>query len=78
MKNVTNRTENNSFFRTLYGLILLARPVDGVIIGSTGVLGMIISLRVAPSFTQMIMGIIGGILLLGGMDTFNDFKDIVR
>ncbi|MHA2053829.1 MAG: UbiA family prenyltransferase [Candidatus Hodarchaeales archaeon] len=76
MKNVTNRTENNSFFGSIYGLILLARPVDGVIIGCTGVLGMIISLRIAPSSTQIIMGIIGGILLLGGMDTFNDFKDI--
>ncbi len=76
MKNAARKTEKNTFFRTLYGLILLARPVDGIIVGSTGVLGMIISLRVAPSFTQMIMGILGGILLLGGMDTFNDFKDI--
>ncbi|MHA2032929.1 MAG: UbiA family prenyltransferase [Candidatus Hodarchaeales archaeon] len=76
MKNQKNRTENNSFFRSLQGLILLARPVDGVIIGSTGVLGMIISLRVTPSFTQIIMGMLGGIFLLGGIDTFNDFIDI--
>jgi geranylgeranylglycerol-phosphate geranylgeranyltransferase len=76
MKNETNRTENNTFFRSLHGLILLARPVDGVIIGSTGILGMIISLRITPSFTQIIMGILGGIFLLGGIDTFNDFIDI--
>jgi geranylgeranylglycerol-phosphate geranylgeranyltransferase len=76
MSDSTDSTVNNTLFRTLYGLILLARPADGVIIGSTGVLGMIIGLRVAPSFTQIIMGVIGGIFLLGGMDTFNDFKDI--
>lgn len=70
------KTRNNTFFQSLHGLIILARPVDGVIIGSTGVLGMIISLRATPSFTQIFMGILGGILLLGGMDTFNDFKDI--
>jgi 4-hydroxybenzoate polyprenyltransferase len=76
MKNQTSRTENSTFFRSLQGLILLARPVDGVIIGSTGVLGMIITLRVAPSFTQIIMGFLGGIFLLGGLDTFNDILDI--
>jgi geranylgeranylglycerol-phosphate geranylgeranyltransferase len=37
---------------------------------------MIISLRITPSFTQIIMGILGGIFLLGGIDTFNDFVDI--
>ncbi|MFX0015079.1 MAG: UbiA family prenyltransferase [Promethearchaeota archaeon] len=76
MSSSTLRTEIHTFFRSIYGLILLARPVDGVIIGSTGVLGMVLGLRVYPSFTQIIMGIIGGILLLGAMDTFNDYKDI--
>ncbi|MFX0152704.1 MAG: UbiA family prenyltransferase, partial [Candidatus Hodarchaeota archaeon] len=40
------------------------------------VLGMIVGLRTTPTPTQMIMGLLGGILLLGGMDTFNDYKDI--
>lgn len=73
---MTSKERINSYFWTLYGLIVLARPVDGIIIGSTGVLGMIVGLRDAPTLTQMIMGLLGGIFLLGGMDTFNDYKDI--
>jgi geranylgeranylglycerol-phosphate geranylgeranyltransferase len=75
-KDLTSKERINSYFWTLYGLIVLVRPVDGVIIGSTGVLGMIVGLRAAPTLTQMIMGLLGGIFLLGGMDTFNDYKDI--
>ncbi|MFX0183959.1 MAG: UbiA family prenyltransferase [Candidatus Hodarchaeota archaeon] len=75
-KDLTGNGLFKSYFLTIYSLIVLARPADGVIIGSTGVLGMIVGLRAAPTLTQMIMGLLGGIFLLGGMDTFNDYKDI--
>ena len=64
------------FFDTLQGLIILGRPVDGIIIGSTAVLGMIVSLRSMPSFTQLSFGLLCGILVLAGMDTLNDYLDI--
>jgi geranylgeranylglycerol-phosphate geranylgeranyltransferase len=62
--------------KTVQGLIILGRPVDGIIIGGTAVLGMIVSLRGFPSLLQVILGLTCGILLLAGMDTFNDYLDI--
>ncbi|MHA2107212.1 MAG: UbiA family prenyltransferase [Candidatus Hodarchaeales archaeon] len=63
-------------YQTIQGLIVLGRPVDGVIIGSTAVLGMIVGLRSMPSLPQILLGLLCGILLLAGMDTFNDYLDI--
>lgn len=72
-----NQTEPKiSRFYTLQGLIILGRPVDGIIIGGTAILGMIVGLRSMPSFTQISLGLLCGILLLAGMDTFNDYLDI--
>ncbi len=58
------------------GLFILGRPVDGIIIGCTAVLGMIVGLHSVPSTFQIVLGILCGILLLAGMDTFNDYLDI--
>ncbi len=65
-----------SIVQTFKGLVILARPADGVIIGGTVILGMIIGLHKLPNALQMTLGLIGGILLLGGMDTFNDYLDL--
>ncbi|MHA1979347.1 MAG: UbiA family prenyltransferase [Candidatus Hodarchaeales archaeon] len=51
-------------------------PIDGIIVGGTAILGMIVGIRSLPSFTQMILGLVGGILLLASMDTFNDYLDV--
>ena len=66
----------NTLLQALKGLIILGRPADGVIIGGTAVLGMIVSLRAFPTNSQMILGLICGILLLAGMDTLNDYLDL--
>ena len=47
------KDENNSLIQTITGLIILARPADGVIIGGTAVLGMIVGLQRMPSSLQM-------------------------
>lgn len=70
------KVTRNFTYKSVVGLLIMGRPVDGVIIGSTAVLGMIIALRELPSFSQMVFGLVGGIFLLAGMDTFNDYRDV--
>lgn len=70
------KKHTNSFYNTIYGLIIINRPVDGLIIGGSVILGMIIGLHALPSLDKVILGFLGGIFLLGGMDTFNDLRDL--
>ncbi len=63
------------FVRTIIGLVEMARPFDGFIIGSAVVLGMAMGSLKAPPLNFSLLGMMMGILLLGGMDTLNDVKD---
>lgn len=60
---------------TLYGLVVMGRPADGMIIGGAVVLGMIAGTLALPPFEHMFLGFLGGVFLLGSMDTFNDYRD---
>jgi 4-hydroxybenzoate polyprenyltransferase len=73
---VEKEKKKHSFIQTILGLIVLGRPNDGIIIGGTAILGMIIGLRSLPSLTQMILGMLCAVLLLASMDTINDYLDI--
>lgn len=61
---------------TLYGLVVMGRPADGMIIGGAVVLGMIAGTLALPPFEHMFLGFLGGVFLLGSMDTFNDYRDL--
>ncbi len=71
--NYAKKVKNSA--TSLYGIIIMARPFDGFVIGLAVILGMIIGSKTIPSMSYLTIGFLMGFLLLAGMDTLNDYYD---
>lgn len=63
-------------FNALIGLVEMARPFDGIVIGSAVILGIVMATFSMPSWEATALALLMGLLLLGAMDTLNDIKDV--
>lgn len=72
--NLKNKVKSS--VKTILGIIELSRPFDGIIVGSAVVLGMILGILTIPPLDKALLGFIMGVLLLGGMDAYNDYRDL--